>query len=106
MKRLDKQVIKRKPNWATPVGVTAKQFRTRLSRVVLHAICNAIDRQHIGMSSMILAQRTNAVITQELSRVEHAFEKTFHPVTPHQGQETTFASLRSLPVRDQSHKIR
>src|SRR6266699_3685940 len=44
LERLNKQVVKRKPDWAAPIGVTSKQFGVRFSRLVLHAITNTIDR--------------------------------------------------------------
>src|SRR5947199_1093860 len=58
------------------------------------------------MVGVILAQRTNAIITQKLGGVEHAFEQAFHMVSSNKRQQATFTSVWMVQVRDQASEIR
>src|SRR5205823_6799057 len=49
LQRLDEQVVRRKPDRSSPIGIAAKQPCRRLARLIVHAVLIAVHMQGIRM---------------------------------------------------------
>src|SRR5207249_5518680 len=98
LERLDQQEVDGKPDGAAPVGVATEDLCARLRRFIAHCILGTIKGQHIGMSSMILTERTNAVITQKFLRIEHASKQALETMPTHQRQQATCTRVGLVPM--------
>src|SRR4051794_6462173 len=93
--------IDRKPDRSAPVGVAAEQACAGLTRLVAHLVDRTVQFQPIGMLLVVPADRTDAIVAQELLGIQHAFEQTLHAVTADKCQEPAFADAWFLPAGHQ-----
>src|ERR1051325_4419887 len=105
LERFDEKVVTRKPNWAAPVRVAAKNRGLRFGRFVIHSARFAARSQPIRMFLVILADRTHPVVAQEFVRIEHAAQQTFHAMPARDRNEAAFFHTGLLPTRNQTGEI-
>src|ERR1700751_5704676 len=87
----DDQRVHGHPDWATPVGVSAEHSGVGLSRQVVHAILLPAHVDNIWMVLVVLGDRANAVITQELVLVQHPRQNPAKPIGIHQRRGTSIS---------------
>src|SRR5437667_4788235 len=98
LERLDSEKVDGEPDRASPVGITAKQAGGRLGRLVTDFVHGAVQLEAVRMLQVVTADGSNAVLAQELLRVEHAFEQSLHAMSAHQGQQAPLAHAGLLPT--------
>jgi len=49
LKRLDKEEVRRQPDWSTPIGVTAKHARVRVAGPVCNLVVLSVDAHRVRM---------------------------------------------------------
>ncbi len=95
---LDNEKIDGKPDRTAPVRIAAKQAGRRLGRFVTDFVHGATNFQAIRMFQVVTADGPDAVLAQELRRVEHAVEQPLHAMPAHQGQQAAFTHAGFLPA--------
>src|SRR5215469_12093746 len=72
VKGVNEDKVDREPNWAAPVGVTAKHSGVGLSRFVGNPEGLTIDGEAVGLVVVVPREGTDAVIAEKLLRFQHA----------------------------------
>src|SRR5690554_3643379 len=83
---LNDEIINRKPNWATPVGVSAVNQRSGFTGIVGDAVIHAVD-VHVEWLRMNFGKRADPVITEKFVGIDHGFNERFHPFLGDQRQK-------------------
>ena len=92
LQRLDQQVVHREPDRAPPVRVAAEDPGGGLGRLVVHAVLDAVDRQHVGMVAVVARERADAVGREELVAIQHVGEHADELRPPHDRQQPAHAA--------------
>ena len=100
LKRLDDQVVQRKPDRASPVGVAAEHGRGGFGRLVVDARLDAFDVDHVGVVAVVGGQGPQAVRGQELGLVEQLGQQPLQPVRAGTGEQQPLIAWlpRSAPL--------
>src|SRR5712691_8249176 len=98
LQSFDQQEIDWEPDRPPPVGVTAEHTGGGLARLIVHFVRGVVDVQAVGVLEVIPTERTNAVVAEELLRIEHALEQTLHAMAAHERHEMPLAHARLLPA--------
>src|SRR4051794_9040057 len=61
LQRLDQKVVDRKPNWASPVGVSAEKPRGRFGRLIIDAMLGPIHLQYVRHILEVTGKSADAV---------------------------------------------
>ena len=78
---------------------TRRVCQTRAGgRLIRNCVRRAIRSQNVGVIAMVPAQGADAVVTEELLRIEHALEQALHAMPAHESEQTAFAHARLLPA--------
>ena len=76
LKRLDEEIVHRKPDRAPPVRVAPEVAARGLGRLIVHAVLDTVQLEHVWAVLVDARDRADAVRRQELRLVEHIAE---HP---------------------------
>src|SRR3979409_1019329 len=106
LQRFDEEIIKWKPDRATPVRVAAEQAGSRFTGVVIYDLLFAAYVQNVRMIFVKFADRSDTVGAQKLFRIKHAAQQTLHAMAASEGDETARTRAGLLPARTQARKIR
>ena len=72
--------VHRKPHRSAPVGVTAEEPRSRVTRIVRDTVFGTVHLHDEGMIAMEAREGPHAVRRQKLAFVEHTLEYAPQPV--------------------------
>src|SRR5882762_3578957 len=61
LQRFDHQKIGRKPNRPAPIGIPAERSALRFSRLIIHPVFAAVDREDVRVRRVKLRKRANTV---------------------------------------------
>mmetsp|Transcript_1014 Transcript_1014/g.1902 ORF Transcript_1014/g.1902 Transcript_1014/m.1902 type:complete len:336 (-) Transcript_1014:1955-2962(-) len=98
LKALDEQEVDGIPDGPAPVRVAAEHIRPGFAWLIADAVFLAVVGHLVRVLLVVLGQRPDAVLGQELVGVQHAAKKTDEPLAGHQGQED--ALVAGLVVRE------
>ena len=104
--RLQEEVVDRPPDRPSPVGVAAERARPRLRRFVAHAMGRPAQLEHERPVVVHGAHRPDAVIGQELVRIEEPGEQRLQPMAADQGEQSARAHAGRLPRRHERRERR
>lgn len=74
LKRFDDQVVDRKPDWAAPVGIAAKQAALGFGGRVNNGMRLAPRKKRIGLLFVVLGKRSNPIRGKEFGLVQQTAE--------------------------------
>ena len=78
------QAIHGHPYGSSPIGVASEQTRSGLRWLVVYTELAAVNPIPVRSRLVIPRDRTNTVISKELTRVQHPPQHRFHAVASHQ----------------------
>ena len=87
------------------VGVATEQAGARLAGFVANLVVRPIEVQPIRLLEVVATDSPDAVLAQELLRVEHALQQALHAVTTYQCQQSPLAHAGLVPARDESSQV-
>ncbi len=86
-KRFDQQKVHAKPYRSTPIAVATEESTVRIPGNISHFELLAVDAHGVGVVFVEFRQRSNPVVRQKFSLIEHSFENLFQPLPADQRQK-------------------
>ena len=102
---LDEQEVDREPDGAAPVRVAAEEAARGLRGLVVEARRHAVDRDVERVRLVIARERAQAVVREELRRVEHRREQPAQALLVDDREHPPAGVLRRLHVLDDLERL-
>ncbi len=106
LQRFDHQKIGRKPDRPAPIGIPAERAALRFSRLIIHPVFAAVDREDVRVRRVKLRQCANAVRRQKFLFIDHIPQDADQLLAVNQRKQPPRSVWRHLAAINMRREVR